>query len=59
MGKITGTESANGVHRLAREYVDSALKIQETAGSPSEVSSEDYDAAVERAEAALRDLVPA
>jgi hypothetical protein len=56
MGKPVGS---NGTHKLAQAYVDSALKIQEDAGSPTQLSSEDYDALVERAEAALHNAVPA
>lgn len=58
MTKTNGTNGTNGTHKLARAYVDSALKIQEKAGSPTQLSSEDYDAVVERAEAALHEVVP-
>jgi hypothetical protein len=52
------TNRTHGTLELAQTYVDSALEIQEKAGSPAHLSNDDYDAVVERAEAALREVVP-
>jgi hypothetical protein len=55
MGKMT---KKNTTHELAQAYIDGALKAQENAGSPTHLSKEEYEAAVKRAESALRDVVP-
>jgi anti-sigma-K factor RskA len=54
----TTTTNGHGVHALAQKYVERALKIQERDGTPAHLSDEDLKAVVERAESALRDLVP-
>jgi hypothetical protein len=43
----------------AREYIDGAVSIQQRAGRTVRLSTEDYEAAVKRAEDALRDAAPA
>ncbi len=57
MIRANGGGDEAGLRRRAQAYIEGALKMQAEAGSPSQVSKQDYDAAVERAEASLRDVV--